>query len=383
MSEHPLDPSPSTLVNLGDEGLSDGDQIDTYLNDHWAPDTHITIPGGTYTISDRSLLNTDHWSQDAIIEGEEGATVEIQQPEVAAHVRWLMDGGDLVVRNLRFTGKVANSSNPYTENWTEQASAGSFVKFEELEFPDGSNTDTRAKGMVVDPASTSATHEGEAWFINCQFEEWADNGLYASYPGESGAGGSTHVRGGMYRNNNIANIRLGGHGDSLKQATSIVDDANAVPFSSNGYQATRCLRVSGDGDNIDISGLDCTATATLDDWIRPLDFEPPTDGAGSGTLSDTRIETSITAYPAIRDADAGSWSCSGIHITGSGDLTNELGTTACSGSGCDSPTTSRQWWDTLATAGWEYWGLNPNTTGDTLRIGKVELHGTHPFGDGP
>jgi len=75
MTEYPNPPNPGTTVNLGNEGLSEGEAIDSYLeNYYWNSGTHVQIPGGTYSLSSGSSLNISA-SSDAWLEESTRATV--------------------------------------------------------------------------------------------------------------------------------------------------------------------------------------------------------------------------------------------------------------------------------------------------------------------
>jgi len=102
------------------------------------------------------------------------------------------------VENITMSGSV--DSDRIRPSATTSGSTLTFIRFER---PDGVSSDgDDAEGMFV-----PNTHAGELWLVDCWIEGFADNGLYASVPGNSdGAGGSTHVRGGLYRNNNVANL---------------------------------------------------------------------------------------------------------------------------------------------------------------------------------
>jgi hypothetical protein len=63
-------------------------------------------------------------------------------------------------------------------------------------------------------------HEGTLRVVDCHFEEFGNNGIYAS-----GCPGDVQVIGGVYRNNNVAGIRLGGAGSFVEGATIEVDPA--------------------------------------------------------------------------------------------------------------------------------------------------------------
>jgi len=74
--------------------------------------------------------------------------------------------------------------------------------------------DVGPTGMLV-----SASHSGKLWVRDCELGEFPDNGLYVS-----GADGRVVVEGGVYRNSNVANIRLAGDYSYVRNATVVVDD---------------------------------------------------------------------------------------------------------------------------------------------------------------
>lgn len=65
-------------------------------------------------------------------------------------------------------------------------------------------------------------HEGTIKLVDCRIEEFPNNGVYASR-----TPGKVHVEGGVFRNNDISQVRLGSEGSHLTNATVEVD-ADAV-----------------------------------------------------------------------------------------------------------------------------------------------------------
>ena len=61
-------------------------------------------------------------------------------------------------------------------------------------------------------------HRGHITVENSHLEEFGNNGIYASRNR-----GSTEVKGGFFRNNNISSVRLGGGGNVLRDATIVID----------------------------------------------------------------------------------------------------------------------------------------------------------------
>lgn len=138
-------------------------------------------------------------------------------------------------------------------------------------------------------------HAGELVFRNCDVQGYTDNGLYASAPGlEDGAGGTVNVEGGTYRNNNVANVRLGTEGSTARGVTSISD--TSPPSDGDVTPNARGFRLrSGQGQLIDR----CT--------VRVASGSKFTHGGivfhesnGGATVRDTTVEINRDDTPAIR-----------------------------------------------------------------------------------
>ena len=138
-------------------------------------------------------------------------------------------------------------------------------------------------------------HAGELVFRNCNVEGYTDNGLYASAPGlEDGAGGPVHVEGGTYRNNNVANVRLGSEGSTASDVTSISD--TSPPSSGDVTANARGFRLrSGQGQLIE----DCTVRVTRNSKFTHggIVFHETNGGA---TVRETTVEVDRNDTPAIR-----------------------------------------------------------------------------------
>lgn len=138
-------------------------------------------------------------------------------------------------------------------------------------------------------------HAGSLVFRNCNVQGYTDNGLYASAPGlEDGAGGTVHVEGGTFRNNNVANVRLGSSGSTATGVTSSSDtpppSAGQVTANARGFR----LR-SGQGQLIE----DCSVRITENSKFTHggIVFHETNGGA---TVRGTSVEIDRNDTPAIR-----------------------------------------------------------------------------------
>ncbi|WP_252698793.1 LamG domain-containing protein [Natronosalvus vescus] len=341
---NPADP-PGSTINLGNVGLSEGDRIDPYLDEYLTDGVHIIVPQGTYTTANYRSWNLTGISSDTILEGDGLVTIQLEDPPIDFDPQWGISSSSSNVtfefRNFRFEGGVADSGTltPYSDS-----SSGTLV-FDRIERPDGVHPthygSSSASGYYV-----HGRHTGELWIIDNVVQNFADNGAYFSSPGRTyesyGNGGSTHIRGGLFRNNAISQIRPGGPNDSVIGCTIVQDSDN--PYGSG----HRSLWVREPGDNIHIEDVDI---ALFDEYgRRPLQITPRDASivANDGYVGNCRlhIDESGTTDLAVRfnEDRTNNWTGEGIHITGNGTKENELGGTECSGAGCDIATSERRWW---------------------------------------
>lgn len=98
--------------------------------------------------------------------------------------------------------------------------------------------DTGPTGILVAPS-----HEGELEFKDCELGSFPDNGLYGS-----STDGRVVVDGGVYRNSNVANIRLFGDYSYVKNAKIVVDeplpdDEAVLPHCQRGIRLDKGYRM--------------------------------------------------------------------------------------------------------------------------------------------
>lgn len=355
-------------INLNERGLSEGDDIAPYLDQYWEPGAHVTIDGGTYTIDPSdvsSVFPASYFSGTSILEGGgPGDECVIETGGNGRFDPYFYSSGHMEIKHLTFRG----------QNWQGStrvvASSGNYVRLENYNIPDGNSTDTwRSAGVYV-----SDSHSGTADFVNCHIEGHNDNGLYAS-----NANGEVNVFGGLYKNNNISNIRLGTD-DCTVVGCAVVVEENQPQYDVANNHRGLWLRHSANSmrvEDVDVwfgSNVSATAQILLDE-------------SSSGTVDNCRL-TNHSSNLAIHHHSDGTWTGSGLHFTGNGDDHNPLGW-ACNGSSCNEATTEKRWYDSDGPASadpvdptdGDYWGLNPNTTDDSVRIGNVEIHEEHPFED--
>lgn len=309
------DPPGDNVVDLGAEGLSEGDLIDPYLDEFVRDGNEVHIPAGRYrwqgagdgTLDEVSIIGDGEVIFDAGDRYEFGTTWR-------TNTRFEM-------RNITVRGKAAPNRDKYR---FEASTPEAVIVVRNFRLPDGSypGGDGRVGIRVND------THRGTVYLYDLYVVGFADNGLYASPPGKAGAGdGPVHVIGGFFSNNNISGVRLGSTGSSVR-GTVIV---NVDPVGGN----HRAVRIREPGRNIVIEDVDIVQAIAG----TAIEIHRGSEG-GSGTMRNVRIRNDISQY-AIR-VDGGDWSGSGVDISGSGNLDIDGPADledVCTGDACDAPRT--------------------------------------------
>lgn len=286
-----------TEINLGDKGLEETDTIDGYLQDHFVSGNRVLIPEGAYRWEGEGLQKKGISNAELVGKGD----VKLVAPDGNEYNGDIRAGsGTVALRNITFKG-VKGLGGP-NKSWQCGAGAGATLEFENVAWPDGSEDPSDAHGMYV-----MGDAEGQIDFIDCHIEGFGDNGLYASPPDNA----CVRVIGGTYKNNNIANVRVGSELTIVRNVDCIQDDLS--PEHPNGARRQRGIWVRDGADQTYIG--QCNVVHTIRD-ASPINV--PQGERANGIIEDVAIQNN-SGYPAINNRN-GSWRGTNIDITGEGDL---------------------------------------------------------------
>ncbi|RDZ42301.1 hypothetical protein C5B86_16585 [Haloferax sp. Atlit-19N] len=139
---------------------------------------------------------------------------------------------DLLARDLSVVGQHDSGKyGPFAFDVTDASGIGTV---QNIRIPDGGEFSDNTPGDIdVGPTGiiVSPYHDGKLWVRDCEVGAWPDNGLYCSTEG-----GRVVVDGGVFKNSNIANIRLSGDYSSIHGATVIVDDRRTDDTNQRGIR---------------------------------------------------------------------------------------------------------------------------------------------------
>lgn len=299
------------VVNVVDAGAdnSGNTSITPVLEDNRSDNTLFYFPPGDYLMdsqfrftnfekfgvvgNDATLIPGDYWdyngSQTRMFRlgtsGRPGGHVRFENfdidqtaPDTGIRVIDTYASKRLEVRNIRIYGEHdSGTSGPGHFNLTEPSATGIVERFRA---PDG--------GAWVDNTPHAGNHwrgpigieanqnRGTLTFRRCWLGGFPDNGLYAS-----GGSGKIIVDGGVYRNSNGANVRVGGNGSEVNWPTIEVNSTREQDGSQRGIRLEN-------GDGMSVNGAAIRITSPMP-TSRAISVMNSCDGA---TISDTKIEMS-------------------------------------------------------------------------------------------
>ncbi|KTG08436.1 hypothetical protein AUR64_19440 [Haloprofundus marisrubri] len=165
------------------------------LGVHYAPGTDIRFEGFEvdFTADDTGIR---------VIDALASKRLEVRDIDIVGeHDSGTWGPGRFCVTDEDGTGIVERFRAPGGGAWTEET-------------PNEGNLWKGPSGIV-----SNVHNNGELTFKDCELGAFPDNGLYAS-----GGSGTVVVDGGVFKNSDTANIRLGGTDSEIRNATVIVDD---------------------------------------------------------------------------------------------------------------------------------------------------------------
>ncbi|WP_440992018.1 hypothetical protein [Haloarchaeobius baliensis] len=232
-----------TEVNIVDAGAdpTGSEPIDDVLAEYNQDDTAIYFPDGEYLIDELILYGRSNFA----MVGDGDATL-VPGPDHSTDV-WI---GGADVENLVFEGFTLDHTGDDVHPTVGFTAIDDLVVRDvtKVGYHDGSNTAfgfdisdpdgsglienvTMADGSIPEAVATYVATDGELTFRNCHIEGFGNNGLYASL-----SNGPVHVDGGIYRNNDIAQVRLGSPGSTVSNAIIAVDDPRPTDKNMRGIR---------------------------------------------------------------------------------------------------------------------------------------------------
>jgi len=259
---------PGTVVDLGNKGLTDGDSIDSYLQDHLTDGVEVRIPAGTYAYTGAGL--SGEYTDAAVVGSADGVTfTRPDDAETAVTPTITAAGGTVRIENITVSG----TSGETQSRWEVAAAAGASVQLLNVNFPDGAVAGSASMGVYA-----QESHAGLLWVTGCHFAKFADVALHAAAP--AGAGdGRVVVENSSFVNTGTAAVRTGSDNSVVRGCYFEASAAAPSDQSQHGVQ-------------VPAAGADLVVEDCDFNWGGPgtsvVDFAASGQG-GSGRLADLRV----------------------------------------------------------------------------------------------
>ena len=227
------------VVNMKEKGAdaNANEPIDDLLTEHAADRTLLYFPPGRYRMAEglklSSFTNFGVVGKDATIVAPPGnnkylfvfgsdppgdsrgllfqnITFDVRGRNKGPFVLNVLVDDEVYVRDITVRGKQSADQPVLGMAITDEGGSGIV---ERASFPDGGTSGTTPVGIFV-----HKLHVGEVTFRDCRVEWFPNNGIYASR-----AKGPVKVEGGLYRNNDISQVRLGSKGSYAKDVDVVID----------------------------------------------------------------------------------------------------------------------------------------------------------------
>jgi hypothetical protein len=297
------------VVEAGADPTGDS-PINAILADEADDDTLLEFPAGTYRLEPGRLSGYSHLGLLGIGEsrptfvpppGEcigdgpyfhfddvaeflfQGGDFDFRQNDSGGEIR-VTATGNATVRDVTIGGSCPAQVANFRFDVVDEAGAGLVENYRST----NSQHDPWLTGVYV-----GQDHAGELTFRNSEVHGFSGNGIYASAPGlPEGAGGVVNVENGAYRNNNIANIRLGTVQSTARGAEVRVDTS---PPEHVGVNA-RGIRLRNQQDQL-VENCNIEFTAEAGSSFGAIVFHPANGGA---LVRDTQIRIEKDTVQGIR-----------------------------------------------------------------------------------
>lgn len=296
-------------------GASDGSEpVTELIQEHAADDTLIEFPAGTYAIDRLGLTGLTNFGMRAV----DGADVSLVPTRPARAIgptlvdltdmrRFLYEGIDLDFRRSGYGGMIhllATDDFEFRNVRVRGQYPPDVTGFRfEVVTPDNAGIveNVRLTGGSIDGSDSVGiyvghTHAGTLTVRDCVVENFPNNGLYASSPGRvdglSGSNGPVHVLGGRFKNNNIANVRLGSTGSSVQHATIVVDE---IPPRADGGLDPRGIRMRARSGQL-VQNCEVRIEAPVPSCSGGIVVH---SAAGRATVRNTSVHVDTDGVPAV------------------------------------------------------------------------------------
>lgn len=310
----------SNLIDLGEQGLSQGGDLTGYVSDYLGSGNQVYIPPGEYD-GDFSVL-AGSYGNASLVGDPAGVTVHRPDPGVSVEPQIDSDG-PLLFENVTergLKGTVQSDIRPEPN--------GGDITFRNWNYPDGTVDGSDSQGWF-----SQEGHGGTVRFENCYVGPHGNSCFYFD-----DGGAEVIIDGCTVENSNTA-FRPSPAGMTVRNTICIADGHVPEFDQGNGPAGAlaRFFRIKEvPSTTVNIENLHWTQTAQCEHPGRLFDVRSPTTFNANGLYMYNEISDPLSVVYEEVDAD---WNMSNAHISGSGHTDVPFGI-----SGSEMPDSTRTVW---------------------------------------
>ena len=315
-----------TVVDLGQEGLSDGDNIDSYLEEHFQSGTEIHVPAGEYNYSGAGLGGS--YSNAALIGAPEGVAFNRpDDPEEEVRPTLWAESGTVRLENITVRGKRGEAQS----RWRVGAAEGARFEVVNVNLPDGTVDGSDSTGVY-----SGTDHAGTLWVKSCFFSNFGNVALYVSDP-YWGGDGKVIVEDCDFVNTGMSALRFAPTGSECRRC--YFEATERAPAHPTGWNQ-RGIKIDDPGEDVVIEDCDFNWS---DIGAMAVDFDDEGEG-GTGTIQNIRVSNDGGTTFVDEWGVEGDWSGESVHLTGEADHNAPSHFETITGSDAQEPDTSYEIW---------------------------------------
>ncbi|WP_424020072.1 hypothetical protein ACOZ4N_20315 (plasmid) [Halorientalis pallida] len=289
-----------TTVDLGQEGLSDGDLIDPYLDDHLSSGTLVKIPAGEYAFEGEGLAGD--YENAALVGSTKGVVFNRPEPEELVRPDIFAESGTVRLENITVKGKKGQEQS----RWRVGAARDARMECINVNMPDGTVDGSDSTGLYA-----GTDHAGTLWIRNCYFSMFGNVACYVSDP-YKGENGPVIVENCDFVNTGMAAVRFASDGSVMRDC--YFEATERAPAGNTGWNQR--------GIKIDDAGTDVVIEDTDFNWsdtgAMAIKFDEDGQGGG-GVLRNLRVYNDGGTTFSVEWDIEGHWSGENIHLSGDAD----------------------------------------------------------------
>ena len=294
------------VIDLGEKGLQDGDDISPYIDQYWTDGNEVHIPAGSYRYDGSGLHGKR--GDCSLIGSEDG--VEFLRPDDSSQVRPTIQctHGTMRVENITVRGASPSSENTHGSRWRFDAlDPDSRVEVVNVNHPDGSTNNSDSTAFL-----TYEDHYGTLHFKNCYVAGFGNSSFYTNLGYGSSKRNPVIVENCTIIDANGA-IRGGHNGSKYIDCTFVWRDKPSTWV--NGSSLARGIRWDHGGRDELVENCHFYFGSDIGSAAGTLEFE---DYPIDGTVRDVYIHTE-GSYGGIYDKGGmDGWSFENVNVTGPG-----------------------------------------------------------------